>query len=418
VNEVIDFFVAFCAPPLSSLLPQPFVIEPLSQLIENPQRADQAQFFGLIERLLKHVVTDSDRIQLFFLSERSSPLIHQFAQLIVTRYAELGDVFLHLIVASKTIPGLLESVTTYSPLVSTLIALCHEAFGKKQIDLKLLGFMRYLNLAVAGAPEFGALFAASFRELVTEPLIIKPEPRRSLENSIYFLSTFSADALVRPVFEYVLSVLNFAGSEPDTLVLKIRLLNLMFETFNVRLPIAPPSVKISLDFIGLINSEWFVRSDINQQLQNARSLVSMSLSGIPRNPLEFDLGPFLPELLRILADFLDNSIRVNLALTEFFATIAASWGNEATFFALSDENENGLYQALVKLCVVVERRVGKRPGTIQAVERAYQVAGGEAEDPELGLFKRLVMLLEFLKELHAIAQSKNLLRQRDSLVLC
>jgi hypothetical protein len=62
---------------------------------------------------------------------------------------------------------------------------------------------------------------------------------------------------------------------------------------------------------------------------------------------------------------------------------------------------------------LAERRIGKRPETVQAIERAY-AAFGRARGEDEEVMARLVVLLEFLKELQAIAQCKNLLRQRDS----
>jgi len=108
-----------------------------------------------------------------FLSETSSPLIHQFSQLLVTRYSELGDVFFQLIISSKTIPGFLNFIVTYSPLISTLIAICHDAIDKKLLDTKLIAFIEYLNLATIKVPEFGLQFSKSFQESIIQPLIIK-----------------------------------------------------------------------------------------------------------------------------------------------------------------------------------------------------------------------------------------------------
>jgi hypothetical protein len=355
---------------------------------------------------------------LFFPSETSSPLIHQFSQLIVTKYGDLGDVLLQLLLASKNVPGFLEFIITYSPLVSTLVDLTRDAVCKKAADQKVSAFSEYLNMAVAHAPvEFSAAFATKFEESVLKPLVLECPRLESLVNSIYILSLHSALGITRPVIDFALGHLqsDLKSEDPQIVFLTVRLVTLLLDKGQWKLPLAPPSVQISLDFMGLINSEWFVRSDINQQLQNARALVSMSLAGIPNEAFEFDLEPILPVLLEKLSQFPANSVRLNLALTEFFAALAAKWGNEATFFAFSNDCEGGLCKVLGPICLTLERRVGQKAGTIQGIERAYQLLEAKGEDSESELFVQLVVLLEFLKELHAIAQTKNLLRQRDQL---
>jgi hypothetical protein len=420
INEVIKFFSFFTNPPCSSLLPEPYIIAPLNSLIENSQSADPALFFGFIESLLRLIPHNPDGIQLFLVSETSSPLIHQFSQLIVTRSSDLGDVLLQLLISSKSIPGLLQFILTYSPLVSTLVDLTRDSIVRKNSHPKVIAFTEYLNMSITHGPsEFSAAFSTAFNDSVVNPLVVESNRAQSLMNSIYILSAHTALPVVRPIVDFVLkNIQTDLTSEDSQLVfLAVRLVTLLFEKFEGKLPQAPSSVHISLDFMGLIRSEWFVRSEINQPLQHARALVSMSSSGIPTEGLDFDLAPILPILLDKFATFLSNPLRLNLALTEFFAIVATKWSNEATFFSFSGECENGLCKTLAAVCLTVERRIGQRPGTTQQIELAYGVLSAKGEDSESELFIHLVVLLEFLKELHAIAQTKNLLRQRDSMIV-
>jgi len=67
INEAVHFYSAFCVPPCSSLLAEPYIIEPFNLLIENPQRADLSSFGNLIEKLLKHITHEPARLRLFFI---------------------------------------------------------------------------------------------------------------------------------------------------------------------------------------------------------------------------------------------------------------------------------------------------------------------------------------------------------------
>lgn len=420
INEVIAFFTYFATPPFCTLLPQPFIIEPMNILIENNQAADVGVYQRLIETLLHHVTEVPEHLKLFFVSETSSPLVHQFSQLIVTRYGEMGDVLLQLLVTAKSIDGMLRYIITFSPLISTLIDLIMDSVRQKNSDPTLLRFLEFVNLAIEHGPdEFVVAFEAVFDESIVKPMVLQAPKVDALKNSVYLLSLFSCERLIGNIVEFVVENLqdDLKSDDEDVLFLTIRLIALMTEKFEVKLPLAPETVKISLDFMGMIASEWFVRSEINEELAKARAQVSMSLSDIPKETPIFDLTMLLPVLLEKLSSFVSNSLKVNVALCDLFASIAALWGSEATYFALSEQCEDGLYKTLSQVCVVVERRVGHKPGTVQEIEGAYQRFGSEIESEEQTLLANVVILLEFLKELHAIAQSKNLLNQRNSLII-
>jgi hypothetical protein len=388
-------------------LPQPYLIGPLNSLLESVHNADSRSFIAFVEAFLRHVMLHPDSLQLFFLSETSCPLLQPFAQLIVTRYWELGDVCLQLILLTATRPPLLAFVLNSSPIVPTIVALCAEAVEKKSMEVKFHEFLAYFNAAVARAPAFGAAFAAAFRTSVINRFVLKAPTQKVIASAVYIVASNSAPCLLAPLLEWAAEALPglLQSDADDIAVPATRFLTLLFECVDTRLPPAGRAAPICLDFMGLITSEWFVRSEINDHLQRARLLATMSLSSGPRCALTVDAAPFLPILLRRLVAFFSNSMPLNLALTEFFAAFAAARGGDATFFALCADNDAGLHRALADLCAHAERRIGKGADTVQAIERAYVTRPADA-------IGRLVVLLEFLKELHAIAQSKNLLRDK------
>jgi hypothetical protein len=244
--------------------------------------------------------------------------------------------------------------------------------------------------------------------------VIESPRFESLANSIYILAAHSALAILRPLVDFVTSNLpsDLKSDDKEIVLLAVRLAALMVDRGQIQLPAAPPSFAISRDFMSFVPKDWFVRPDVNHQ--NARALVSMSVS-VNSDGFAFDLETILPILVAHLSQFIENPVRLNLALTEFCAALAAKCGNEATFFAFGSECEGGLCKVLREVCGTVERRIGQKPVTIQEIKDAYEALDARNPDTESDLFLNVVLLLEFLKELHAIGKTKNLLRQRESM---
>ncbi|OHT08848.1 hypothetical protein TRFO_22514 [Tritrichomonas foetus] len=447
VNEVIQFFLMFTKLPFSTLLPEKFIIDPLNALLENPPYPNNDQlFYELVVSLMRHVAVNNDRICLFLTTKDTSPLLHQFSQYIVTNYGDLGDVLMQLIIDTKNSPNLLNFILTYSPLISTLIDICKDCIEKKIDAVESNEFLEYLNYAIDfSPPDFQAAFSALFDETVIKPMIVHTDVLESLTHSIYILCCFTSVHLIEPVYQFIISNLNnFLQSNFETIIfLAIRCVTLLFEISDLEFDeIIPPNIKISLDFMQLINAEWFLRPNVNQQLLHSRARVSMNKSDLSfslnltkeptkseavgkRNSIKFDVKPVLPVFLKLLSNYVENSLRVNLALTEFFSLIASLSSNAASYFSLSEDCPDGLYRTLATLCTLVQRRIGNKPGTTQEIEQAYgKINSLSVEEATLGLnelnesniYCYVVLLLEFLKELHSTAQSKNLINQRDSLI--
>ena len=204
--------------------------------------------------------------------------------------------------------------------------------------------------------------------------------------------------------------------------------------------------------MNLLRAEWFILPDISSQITNSQFKVSMMLSDknndknsiISKDDKKFqkidlvlDLRPIFPEFLLLLREkFIDtNSLRVNLALTEFFSTIAAISNPEASFFALCEDCQDGLVKSLSSLCTLFLGRIGQRPGTTENIKAAYdtfdgtnkadnnlkllmkRIHGIDNANEQENLFLNLTIVIEFLKELQSIAQSKNILHQQSSIIM-
>ena len=479
IHEVFLFFISFTKLPLVNLLSEPYVIEPLNSLLENPhpefQKAqsdnDENTLYNLVIALMNYITTSSlvsKRVRYFLKKNEkfeSSPLIHQFSQYIVTNYAELNDIILKLIVGTNDSPDLLNFILTYTPLLSTLIDICKDFVENKICTDEAIEFIHYVNIAVDNAAEdFAIAFSALFDEVIIKPLVVNSNVEQSLLSSLYILSCFSSNSLVGFIYEFIFNSFDsFINSNSEPIqFLTIRVVNLLLEViysnhlensnfstelnliFNDKWDI-PKSVKVSLDFMNLIDAEWFVKPDINLELYQSKMLVSF-LKPFPKVEqsqnkshtdsisLDFKKTPILESFIKLFSNFLNNSLRVNFALMEFFSFLSAVPSNYATYFTLSDDCSDGLFKTLETLAILLQRRIGKKPNTIQNLEDAYIKANFLSPEDLTNLptynsgldgndilfanndiiFIYAVIFIEFLKQLHAIAQSKNLMNQRDS----
>lgn len=453
--EVINFFAFFTKVPFSEFLSQPFIINPLNTLLDNSVSLNHGIYFRLIQQILQFISFDADKISLFLISPESSPLLHQFSQLIVNEsyFLELAPSLIQILNASNRNPDLLSFLMTYCPLLSALIGICKEMIEKQNLNDQTAEFIQYLCLSILGSPmQFQQAFSALFDEEINKPLIRKSDPVQSLSISIYILCSFSSlPSVIKPIYDFIFSNFDsFINSQSEKLIfLTIRCLTLMLETSTqiIFLPIeviVPESVKIYQNFIQLIPAEWMLLGpDISDYLSSATSKVLMSnprMLSKPRNPdeeLVFDLNVVFPSLLNFLSlDYIDkHSLRTNLALTEFFTSVAAIDDQSASYLMLSEEYNDGFVLSLQNLCTLFQRRIGKKPDALDEIKNAYQMLKINEKDDlnelfmgfdensvhdewkiaQKSLFYNVVILLEFLKELVSIAQSKNLLHQQSSI---
>ena len=433
VNEVTLFFTEIAKGHTSQLLTQQFVIKPLNTFLESAQPSDANRFNALIETLISHITNIPDDIQLFIMNETSAPLIHQFTQMVVSHYQVMGDALLQIMNSSRTIPNLLVFLTTYSPLIATLIEFIRDCLDSKSIDSQKQRFLLSINMSLNIAPnDFSTSFMKYFTENILRSFVIEKSNDnntipQALQNIIYLLCTFTTPVIATKLIDFLTEKLPTYLSTGDEAIqfLSLRAMSLILEHAEPVLDdahLAPEEFKVSLDFMGFLNSDWFVWSDINKQLQEARTRVSLALSRtqtiFQETQIKFKIMTILPALFSLLKSFSTNSFKVNLALTDVFTTLSSVWNPNITYFFLSAECTDGLYVNLRDLCQHYNGRLGAKPGVPQLISTAYENIDKDEEitTEEDKYYRSLVLCLEFIKELHATAQAKNMLNQTESIV--
>lgn len=445
---------------------------------------DQAKYEILIDELLSYVNVYPHEIVKFVLSETSAPFLTEICKkkYFFDKYSEMGELIFPLFAQTKTDPNLRSFLLNNSRLIRNCVFFVKYCIENCSVNPKRRNFLLFLDIALQSAlPDFVAAFYSTFENVIVKPLImINNESKESeldiatsLKHSIYVLSSFSCSHITEPVMSYLKDhIIEYLESNDKSIVfLAVRCLTLIVEhappTFeeydkiitsnqtetnlnddktkilktsgsqelNNMSPSNNNAVKIFLDFLPLLPPEWFVKQDMTKNVENAGSRVTQChYAASTINNYTFiniwgsgvTTSQILQKMLALLENFLDNNLKINLALTDFFSLIASLPNEGSSFFSLSEECQNGLVKCMEEICITAKRRVGKKDDTKEKINAAYEtLAAGwpqEAEDikkdnNEAILFINIVTLIEFCKELGAIAQSKNLFHQRDEYFL-
>ena len=419
INEVIPFFAEFAYPPLSEYMHQPFIVEPLNKLLLSHANADQEKFNILIDSILEYLNQYPDYIDKFLINETTSPFLSELLQNLSDKYNEIGEFIFPLLAQTKFNKSLHSFLVNSSPLIQNLTGFVKGCIEKCSINPKKRQFLLFLDIALESAPpDFVASFYSIFEEQIFIPLVSKNQSiTASLRSSIYILTSFGCIHIIKPVIQYTQNnILQYLNNDDDKVkVLAIRCIALIMEYLLPKFE-QPPSgkVKCFMDFLSLLPSDWFVKQDMKSNIENANSRVNFNFSG-PKTVMEssnWDISETLKKLLDLFNNFLDNSMRLNLALTDFFSMVAALPDQGASYFALSDDSDNGLVKALQTLCIVAKRRIGNKIENKDIIEQAYGSLSDGQKDVNSD-FCNIVILIEFCKELNSIAQAKNLFHQRD-----
>lgn len=445
---------------------------------------DQAKYEILIDSLLSYVNAYPNEIEKFVISETSAPFLTEICKkkYFFEKYSDMGELIFPLFAQTKTNQNLHSFLLNKSRLIRNSVYFVKYCIENCSVHTKRRNFLLFLDIALQSAPpDFVAAFYSNFESVIFKPLImsITPETENneiklditsSLKYSIYILSSFSCSHITEPVMSYLKDhIIEYLDSEDKAIVLlAVRCLTLIvehapptFEEYEKLIRVQPNSnsneasnvlknsgsqelngiqtsnnaVKIFLDFLPLLPPEWFIKEDMKKNVENAGSRVTQChyAASTINNYTYINIwgngistSQILQKMLKLLENFLDNTLRLNLALTDFFSLIASLPTTGSSFFSLSDECQDGLVKCMEEICITAKRRVGKKEDTKEKITAAYEnlTAGWpqEAEDVKNGnnetiLFINIVTLIEFCKELGAIAQSKNLFHQRDEYFL-
>lgn len=445
---------------------------------------DQDKYDIFIDSLLSYVNSYPDEIEKFIISETSAPFLTEITKkkYFFSKFNEIGEFIFPLLAQTKINPKLHSFLLNKSQLIRNSVFFVKHCIESCSMDSKKRQFLIFLDIALQAAlPDFVAAFYSSFESLIVRPLItssqsetenneVKVDASSSLKYAIYILTSFSCPHITEPSMLYVKDhiVEHLNSKDPKIVFLAVRCITLIVEhaspnfeeyekLINIQtdpnlndppnklkysdsqelngLSISNTNVKIFLDFLPLLPPEWFVKQDMKQNVENAGSKVTQChyAASTINNYTYMNIwgtgvstSQILQKMLKLLENFLDNSLQLNLALTDFFSLIASLPNAGASFFSLSEECEEGLVKCMEEICITAKRRVGKKEDTSDKIAKAYEILGHnwekEAEDVENGnsetiLFINIVTLIEFCKELGAIAQSKNLFHQRDEYFL-
>lgn len=424
VDEVSFFFTEVCKIQEAQFLTQHFVIKPLNNFIENARPTNSEQFNQLIETLVNHIIIVPDDIQSFIESESSAPVIHQFTQLIVSKYQVMGDALLQILSSANTMPNLLTFITTYSPLVQTCVEFIRDCLDSKATDAPKQQFLSSIDMSLSVAPQ---VYVESFTKYLTENIyrscIFEEKTEKSLSNAIYILASFSSRPIIQIIIDHLVKQIPelIKSENKDAQYLALRAALIVLEHAFPIFPEAPQEFKVSFDFMSLMNAEWFVQSDINKQLAEARPRVSLALARSQTvfvDGIKFDCMEIFNSTLVLLDDFITNEVRINCAVTELLTVLASVWNNNATYLMLCAECPNGLFDAVKKLGAFFKARIGYLQSLPQKISEAYdhEAQNIPPKDEEELMIRNLVIALEFIKELHATAQSKNMINQSEQIV--
>lgn len=449
---------------------------------------DQAKYEILIDSILSYVNFYPNEIEKFVVSETSAPFLTEITKkkFFFDKYSEIGEFIFPLLAQTKTNQMLHSFLLYKSRLIRNSVFFVKHCVENCSVNPKKRNFLLFLDIALQSAlPDFVAAFYANFESVIVKPLIMssssdaensesKPDFAVSLKAAIYILTSFSCSHITEPVMSYIKNhIIEYLDSEDKQIVLlAVRCLTLIVEhappTFKEYekmmhnqsesnsndtsnsaskklttsdsqelndIPTSNNTIKIFLDFLPLLPPEWFVDQDMKKNVENAGSRVTQChyASSTINNYTSVNIwesgvstSQILQKMLKLLENFLDNNLRLNLALTDFFSLIASLPSAGASFFSLSDEFQEGLVKCMEEICITAKRRVGKKEDTKEKISIAYQTLTNgwpdEADDIKNGnnetiMFINIVTLIEFCKELGATAQSKNLFHQRDEYFL-
>lgn len=421
IDEIVPIFIEFTMSPLCVFMNRQVIYQPLNSLFEKKDLVDPVLFEELVKAVFEYLFKRPDEISNFVVSETSSPLIDELAAMIPTMYTRLGEWVLQLIATSLGSEKLLTFLTSHSKLVSYCISYLRSCVDGRTQDPRKQKFLVYLDFSLNLAPpQFVASFCSMLQEEVISPMVLEAPTESALRNAIYILTIFSSlnvtDSVIRFIVESAPSNLS---SEDETVVyLAIRSLTLALDHSKPSFPGVPQGVKTVQDVISMVPAEWFDKMEAHAYLENERSHVAAMLSSerTVRTGPEISIPPLMPDLLRIFDRFMENDVKVNLAITEFFEYMSVQCLPEVDTLLFGEDYPDGFFKVLGNVCTTAKMRVGMKEGTQENIAKAHQDLenGTEGGDP---LFVAIVLLIEFLKELNCAIQSKTMLTKRDALAI-
>lgn len=418
-DEVLLFFVEFTSEQLSYFLKHDYFIRPLNGLLERCLNSVEDEKVKLLfNSLLSYLVVHQNDINLFIVSDTSAPLISYMSTKFFQGYNENSDFIFNILTSAKINDTLHNFILNHSQLAQNSISFIYNCIESKTIDPSKQKILSFIDISLScSPPDYVALFCSIFDEQIIRHFI-NDNPIYSLSNIIYMLSSFSSKEIISMIIEIIdKNMIKYLEQKDENVVfLTTRCITLLFEFIHPQIVENSQPSKIFIDFISLVPTEWYIEPELETFLQDARSKINMSYSIENTIMIHSDikLTPIIIYLLKYFEDFLDNSPRINLALTDLFSIIASLPGSNASYFSFCENCETGLVKSIKAICLTAQRRVGNKENTIEQIKESYNQIKFTQENK---LFCNIAILLNFLKEITAISQSKSVLHQHNSLFI-
>ena len=423
-DEVVFFFSQFTKEPLDQHLVSPIILHSINSLIENVVPHKTHEFNEFLKKIFNYLEKDTKAIDKYIIKEDKAPLFEKLIEFVFHERGENGLILLSLLSLARYNEKLEKFLVKNNLLTTNIINFIQECTITKTIDTQMHEFIDYIDDSCAVMTNaIRDKVISSFKTSIIEQLLEKSSNDVCLSHTIYLLASFHSDTLIQPIISYIVNQLPsfIKSNDENTQYLAFRCCTLLLEVTN---PVIGDEYegRVTSNYMGLFNADWFVRTTIADILPSVR--VSVSKSFLSNNTIEWNIKPLMDAIIPIYKELIDLSDKVICAMLEFLTELGANKNPNISFYVLSSQCEEGLYDASRELYLTISRRIGNRPGTIDHIRKAYSLFEKENNDDDNSnqeqyedddeLFRHVIYVLEFFKELNTIEQVKNSFRMNET----
>lgn len=401
-NEVVYFFSHFINQSYDKYYNNSIIIDAINLLVENlePDQCSSYNKFviNLTEYLIKHQETLEN-----FIKDSNSPLLFSYFGAFVEFYNECVP-FMAFASSNSSINELLSNNPKFFlPLIEE-VGRCIDAKEQKKNE-----FFHSINLSLRVMSE--SILKSFMKIFHSEILYMKIYSERNnikmLQNAIYFLIHFDFKNIISNFANRIIYKIDEMLKTDDETILfyALRFSALLLQTCQPCFNEMPINGKIVNSFNCCLPSDYYIKSDVDKQTISVR-IASNDL--IEYITLEFwHFNYIISSAFDLFANFLDLSERVCVALCELAFELAIQPSKDCAYYTLSSECKNGLYDIIRSACLGIQRRIGNKPLKQKKLDEQYKNIDFEcSNDVESQMYRKVIIMLEFLLEMDFVAQTK------------
>ena len=423
-DEVIFFFTQFTKEPLVQHLVSPIIFNSLNLLIENVVPHKIHEFNEFLKQVFYYLETDLKAIDRYIIKLDHSPLFEKLIFFIFQEKGENGLTLLSLLALARKHQGLENLLTKNEILFNSINSFVQESIITKTLDVQMHEFIDYIDESCEVMTDsIKSKFTESFKTAIVEKFLETASDNICLSHSIFLLASFNSVIILKPIIDHLIKSLPkcIKSNDENTQYLAFMCCTLMLEHTN---PVISNKYqgRVTSNYMGLFNADWFVRTTVADILPHVR--VSISKSFLSNHSIDWDITELMEAIIPIYKELIDLSDKVICSMLEFLSELGANKNPNISYYILSNECEGGLYDASRELYLTISRRIGRRPGTIDHIRKAYSLfekennndgnENQEQYEDEDELFRHVIYVLEFFKELNSIEQVKNSFRMNET----